>query len=70
MECTYHVFTSVSRVSLKVERPKLNSYANAYTLMPFTPVRYPRYNLGHNILKLYKVLVEIRLTTSKMKRKI
>ena len=28
------------------------------------------YNLGHNILKLYNVLVQIRLTTSKTKRDI
>ena len=26
------------------------------------------HNLGHNILELYKVLVQIRLTTSKTKR--
>ena len=26
------------------------------------------YNLGHNILELYNVLVQIRLTTSKTKR--
>ena len=26
------------------------------------------YNLGHNILEIYNVLVEIRLTTSKAKR--
>ena len=26
------------------------------------------YNLGHNILELYNVLVEIRLTTIKTKR--
>ena len=28
------------------------------------------YNLGHNILELYNVLVKIRLITSKMKRDI
>ena len=28
------------------------------------------YNLGHNILELYNVLVQIRLTTSKKKRDI
>ena len=28
------------------------------------------YNLGHNILELYNVLVQIRLTTSKTKRDI
>ena len=28
------------------------------------------YNLGHNILELYNVLVKIRLTTSKTKRDI
>ena len=28
------------------------------------------YNLGHNILELYNVLVQIRLTTSKTKRHI
>ena len=26
------------------------------------------YNLGHNILEIYNVLVEIQLTTSKAKR--
>ena len=28
------------------------------------------YNLGHNIMELYSVLVQIRLTTSKAKRDI
>ena len=28
------------------------------------------YNLGHNIMELYNVLVQIRLTTSKTKRDI
>ena len=31
---------------------------------------YHTYNLGHNILKLCNVLVQIRLTTSKTKRDI
>ena len=32
--------------------------------------RQRNYNLGHNILELYNVLVQIRLTTSKTKRDI
>ena len=31
-------------------------------------IDHATWNLGHNILELYNVLVEIRLTTSKMKR--
>ena len=31
-------------------------------------VKIKNYNLGHNILELYNVLVEIRLTKSKTKR--
>ena len=33
-------------------------------------VKIKNYNLGHNILELYNVLVEIRLTKSKTKRDI
>ena len=29
---------------------------------------FPTYNLGHNILKLYNVLIQTRITTSKTKR--
>ena len=33
-------------------------------------LKFGKYNLGHNILELYNVLVHIRLTTSKTKRDI
>ena len=33
-------------------------------------MKFGTYNLGHNILELYNVVVQIRLTTSKTKRDI
>ena len=41
-----------------------------YVYLIFVLVAIQIYNLSHNILELYNVLIQIRLTTSKMKRDI
>ena len=53
----------------KSAHEKGTQYKNATIRNKFTQVvNLITYNLGHNILELYKVLIQTQLTTSKTKR--
>ena len=62
-----HLLVVFNRTFLKQMRifsRNLNNYWKRRAKINFSD------NLGHNILKLYNVLIQIRLTTSKTKRQI
>ena len=63
----YSKHRNIERVWWWIKSPLLSQLSRNVALWKWF---YLAYNLGHNILELYNVLVQIQLTTSKTKRNI